>query len=108
MSEIGVSRLSDTQIEDVIIRSYMYRDILTAIRKETVTTTAYEIKHDELFRPDLVSYRLYGTVSARWLVMLLCGIEDEESPLPVGTIIRFPPVGYVRERIRHFENGGDL
>lgn len=108
MSELNVSRLSDTQIEDVIIRAYMYRDILKVIREETITTTAYEIKQDEKYRADLVSFRVYGTISARWLVLLLCGVEDEENPLPVGTVVRFPPVGYVRERIRHFENGGDL
>jgi hypothetical protein len=103
-----ISRLSDEQIKDVIIRSYLYRDILTALRDNTITSTAYEIKHDERFRPDLVSQRVYSSTAARWLVKLLCGIEDEEQALPIGTVIRFPSVSYLRERIRHFENGGDL
>lgn len=108
MSEVALSRLSDMQITDVILRAYLYKDILTALRKQTVTSTPYEIKHDEKYRADLVSHRVYSTVNARWLVLLLCGIEDEESPLPVGTVVRFPPIGYVRERIRHFESGGEL
>jgi hypothetical protein len=103
-----LSRLSDEQIADVIIRAYLYKDILSALRDNTIESTPYEIKQDERFRPDLVSQRVYGSTAARWLVKLLCNIEDEEQPLPVGSVIRFPPVGYVRERIRHFENGGDL
>lgn len=103
-----VSRLSDTQISDVIIRSYLYRDILKAIRESKVDTTPYEIKQDEEYRADLVAHRVYGSIAARWLVLLLCSIEDEERPLPVGAVIRFPPAGYVRERIRHFENGGGI
>ena len=103
-----LSRLSDTQIEDVIIRSYLYQSILKAIEEQTIRTTAYEIRHDELHRADLVSHRVYGTDEARWLVMLLCGIEDEEEPLPIGTEIAFPEVSFVRERIRHFSEGGGL
>jgi phage tail protein X len=102
------SRLSDEKIEDVIIRSYLYRDILKSIRENSVTTTAYELKHDEKYRPDLVAFRVYGNTAARWLVKLLCDTEDEERALPVGTTIRFPDIAYVRERIRHFENGGGI
>lgn len=102
------SRLSDTKIADPVIRSYLYMDIIKAIRNNSVNCTPYEIKEDERYRPDLVSQRVYGSTSSRWLVKLLCGVEDEELPLPVGTTLLFPEAGYIRERIRHFENGGGL
>lgn len=103
-----VSRISDEQVTDLVIRAYLYRHIIRALSRGEVDTQAYEIKHDEKYRPDLVSYRVYGTTEARWLVKLLCGIEDEETALPIGTVVRFPPVGFVRERIRHFADGGGL
>lgn len=102
------SRLSDTKVADPIIRAYLYKDILRAIRENSVNCTQYEIKEDERFRPDLVSQRVYGSTASRWLVKLLCSVEDEENPLPVGTTISCPEAGFIRERIRHFENGGDL
>lgn len=103
-----ISRLSDRKIDDPFIRSYLYKDILKAVRENSVTCTPYEIKADERYRPDLVSQRIYGSTSSRWLVKLLCGVEDEELPLPVGSTFLFPEAGYIRERIRHYENGGGL
>lgn len=103
-----ISRLSDEQITDIVIRSYLYKDILNAVRENAVSCTRYEIKEDERYRPDLVAYRVYGSVAGRWLVKLLCDTDDEENPLPVGSTILFPSIGYVRERIRHFENDGGL
>lgn len=102
------SRLSDTQIEDPILRSYLYKDIITAIKNGTITTVEYEIKPDEQYRPDLASYRIYSTVACRWLIMLLCNVSDEEDPLPVASVVAFPDKTYVRERIRHYAEGGGL
>lgn len=104
----NLSRLSDLNIEDDVIRSYLYREILNAIRKEAVNCQSYEIKPDEKYRADLVSLRVYGTIEASWLVMLLCDVEEGSDPLPVAADIQFPPASYIRERIRHFAEGGGL
>lgn len=103
-----LSRLSDLNIKDDIIRAYLYRTIIDAINNLTVECANYEIKADEAFRADLVSYRIYGTVEAKWLVMLLCDVEQDFDPLPVGTDILFPPADFIREQIRHFAENGEI
>lgn len=104
----NLSRLSDEQVTDPIIRSYLYRDILQAINNGTTPVTEYEIKQDEYFRPDLVSFRAYGTTDLRWLIKLLCDVDDEEDPLPAGSNIYLPEPAFVRDRIRHFAEDGSL
>ncbi|GAB1077914.1 baseplate wedge protein 53 [Shewanella algae] len=105
---IQLSRLSDLQIADDVIRSYLYREILTGITTSNVKTTQYEIKGDEMYRPDLVSFRVYGHTELRWLVCLLCSVEDEEEPLPVSSVISFPDPTYIRDLIRHYAESGEL
>lgn len=102
------SRLSDLQVEDAIIRSFLYRNILIDIATHKIKTSVYEIKQDELYRPDLVSYRAYGTTELRWLILLLGNVEDEEYPLPVASEIRLPDQQYIREKIRHWSENGAL
>ncbi|MGL4895386.1 MAG: hypothetical protein ACRDCT_15130 [Shewanella sp.] len=103
-----LARISDMNIEDDIIRALLYRDILTYVATRSPKHIEYEIKADELYRPDLVAYRVYGNLEARWIAMLICGVEDDEYPLPVATTLTFPDLVYVRERIRHYAAGGGL
>ncbi|MBU2968772.1 hypothetical protein KO527_05340 [Pseudoalteromonas sp. C2R02] len=91
-----LSRLSDENIADPILRGVMYRKLL-ALKKDDWMD--YVIKVDEEFRPDLVSHRIYGTPSCRWLVMLVAGNSDELDPLPVATKLLFPPANIIRQTI---------
>lgn len=100
------SRLSDLNIEDDIVRAYFYGDVLAYSRDGTRTDCIeYAVKLDEVQRPDLLAYRVYGTPDLRWLVSLVADVEDEADPLPVGQVLRFPPAAWLRERIRHYTDG---
>lgn len=94
-----LSRLSDQNIEDPIIRNAMYRDLM-ASDKSDWTTRAIAV--DEELRPDIASYRVYGTVECRWVISLVAGVTDELEPLPVGVPQSYPPANVVRKSIKKF------
>lgn len=105
----SLSRLSPLNVEDEILRGYLFRTVLEyAIDTTNTDITPYEIKTDEEYRPDLASQRIYGTPDLRWVVSLLADVEDESEPLPVGSVFRFPQISWLREQIRHFAEGGGL
>ena len=92
-------RLSNLSIDDHIWRVKLYQKIREYIRKGEAVTY-YEVKADEKTRPDLLSYRAYGLVDLRWVVVLVSNNDDELQPLPVGYRITLPPVQVVRTFIR--------
>jgi hypothetical protein len=94
-----LSRLSDDNIPDPIIRHAMYRELLTSDQTDWVTRS---IATDEEYRPDIISYRLYGTPECRWLILLIAGVVDEIDPLPVGSSFLFPPKHEIRKKIKAF------
>ena len=93
------SRLSDLSIEDHIWRVKLYRKIRDYIRLKK-NLSYYEVKEDERTRPDLLSFRAYGYVELRWLVVLVANNDDEFSPLPVGYALPLPPIQEIRSLIR--------
>ena len=52
----------------------------------------YLVHEDDLMRPDLISYKLYGTVKYWWLVMMVNGIGDIFTELKVGLTLQIPNV----------------
>ncbi|ENC6657591.1 baseplate protein [Aeromonas hydrophila] len=108
-SQTQLSRLSDMQIEDDVIRSLLYSDVLAHCRTEGETDViTHDVLQDEVYRPDLVAYRVYGNPVMRWAVSLVADVEDEAEPLPVGVTLRLPSAAWVRERIRHYMDGGGI
>lgn len=107
--ESVLSRLSDLQIEDDVLRAMLYTDVLELVRDESQTdVTTYTLLVDEEYRPDLVAHRVYGNPVMRWVISLVADVEDEAEPLPIGTLLRLPSAAWVRERIRHYMDGGGL
>lgn len=104
------SRLDDRCIEDAIIRSCLYRDIIKRIDGNDSELVTRCVLPDEEYRPDLLAFRVYGPGChvLRWLVSLVAGNESEDLPLPVGENIVLPPLVWVRERIRHWSNSAEL
>lgn len=108
-SQTQLSRLSDMQIEDDVIRSMLYSDVLAHCREEgEADVLTHDVLLDEVYRPDLVAYRVYGNPVMRWAVSLVADVEDESEPLPVGVALRLPSAAWVRERIRHYMDGGGI
>jgi hypothetical protein len=52
----------------------------------------YMVKEDDLMRPDLISYKVYGTVKYWWLIMMVNGIGDIFSDLEVGLTLQIPNI----------------
>ncbi|EPB0010800.1 baseplate protein [Escherichia coli] len=105
------SRLDDRIVDDAIIRSYLYRDILNRIAENDSELITRCVLTDEEYRPDLLASRVYGASEGhilRWLVSLVVGNESEDLPLPVGEDIVLPPLTWVRERIRHWSTTAEL
>lgn len=104
-----LSRLSALNIEDDVLRAYLFSDVLAQAADESITdVTEYEICPDEQYRPDLVAFRVYGNADLRWVVSLVADVEDEADPLPVGSVLRLPYAAWLRERIRHYMDSGEL
>ena len=50
----------------------------------------YRVAGDDIMRPDLISYKVYGTVVYWWVVMVQNGIEDCFHDLSVGQLLTVP------------------
>ncbi|MDH0348188.1 MULTISPECIES: hypothetical protein [Aeromonas] len=104
-----LSRLSALNIEDDILRSYLFAAVRDYIADESNDQVLeYEVRLDEIYRRDLAAYRVYGNADLRWVFSVSADVEDEADPLPEGAILRLPPAAWIRETIRHFSEGGGL
>ncbi len=100
MSEL--SRLSDQNITDDLLRAEFYRIVLSYMGTAGREVTTYTIKLDETYRPDLASYRAFGTKDLDWLICLICELVDPADELPVGEDIELPSAAWVRRAMRQF------
>jgi len=50
----------------------------------------YRIEEGDLIRPDLISYKIYGTINFWWLIMMFNNIHDVFNEMQVGTLIKIP------------------
>lgn len=99
-----ISRLSDQNVSDSIYRGFLYDEIIAG---DIPNSIEYEIKPDELFRPDLVSYRIFATPDLAWMVLVAAGVDDPSSPMQFSQKLILPPASWVRSRIIHWSNGGE-
>lgn len=93
-----LSRLSPYNITDDLLRSDLYREIRTG--KDG--WPEYEIQPDEVFAPELVAHRFYGTDLLKWAVLIAAGLDDMREVLEAGARIKLPPTVWIRERIKHY------
>jgi len=50
----------------------------------------YRVDAVDWMRPDLISYKCYGTVNYYWLIMLVNGVFDPFHELEVGRLLTIP------------------
>jgi len=50
----------------------------------------YRVSVIDLLRPDLISYKVYGTVDFWWIILLVNGIDNPLSDLKEGMILEIP------------------
>lgn len=101
-------RLDDRCIDDPIIRALLHREILEQVADLSISLRTHEIAADEVYRPDLAAQRAYGNHVLRWVITLVAGNEDESEPLEQGDTLRLPDAVWIRERIRHYTDGGGI
>jgi hypothetical protein len=95
-----LSRLSPLRINDSLIRGQFYREAMAG----NSDWDHWEISEDEKLRPDLIALRVYKNIELVPLIIALAGIENPlDTPMEVGSTFQFPPVRWIRARIRHYE-----
>ncbi len=97
-----ISRLSDLNIEDPVLRASYYRLVLDYLNEKDAETISYTIKLDEEFRADLASYRCYSSSELSWLFYLVCEVADPFDGLPVAEELVLPPAAWIRRSMRQF------
>ena len=50
----------------------------------------YRVTEVDLLRPDLISYKVYGTIDFWWIILLVNNIDNPFKDLVVGTILQIP------------------
>lgn len=56
------------------------------------TPTYYRVKSIDTYRPDMISYKCYGTVEYWWLILLVNGIDDGFTELQPGMVLTIPNI----------------
>ncbi len=100
MSEL--SRFSDQNIEDPILRANFYRLVLDYLGGKGAETLDYTVKIDEEYRPDLAAFRALGSAELDWLIMLVGEVADPFYGLPVGYTLTLPNKAWIRRTMRQF------
>ena len=52
----------------------------------------YRVVAADLMRPDLISYKTYGTVRYWWIICLVNGIQNPLSDFVVGNVLKIPNI----------------
>lgn len=63
------------------------------------TDTSVTITQDLITRPDLISFKAYGTPDLWWVIYEYNGIFDPVFQLQPGQLIRIPEIGRVLEAV---------
>lgn len=96
---MSISRLDDRNVSDPIIRAYMHQAIVAKCNSYDSDLIPHDITQDEIYRPDLIAQRVWGTDELRWVITRVCGQEDESEALPVGKALFLPELAWIREQI---------
>lgn len=60
----------------------------------------YQLKYQDVARPDIISQRLYGTTNYWWFIMWYNGVGDVWNDLRENMVIKYPSIDRVREGIK--------
>lgn len=93
-----LSRLSPYNVTDDLLRSDLYKEI----RAGGEGWAEHEIQPDEVYLPELVAYRVYGTDELKWVVLIAAGLDDMREALTAGETIKLPPTVWIREKIKEY------
>lgn len=103
---MSYNRLDDRSIEDIVLRGLFHQEVIKRSSSFHEDNSDYTIKIDEAYRADLAAFRAYNeNDDLRWIFRVLCGLESEMDPLPVGKTLSLPDMSWIRDRIRDYASG---
>lgn len=97
-------RLSPENIQDVLMRAELYREIRSAQSLADAPSgwTAYEVQAADALMPELIAYKVYRLDTLKWVVMIAACLDDPRNRLDVGKVLYLPNTAWLRERIRQY------
>ena len=88
------------------VDSIKEKDLLTNITNRfdnRVEYRFYMVKEEDLLRPDLISLKVYNSITYWWILMKANDIEDVWNDLWVGKVLVIPPFSDIE--LYYNENG---
>lgn len=69
---------------------YLYNNLTKF--KMNYSVSYYRVETSDLMRPDLISYKIYGTITYWWLLMMINEIQNPLKDLEVGMLLQVPNI----------------
>lgn len=60
----------------------------------------YRVRLQDVQRPDLISFNIYGTTNYWWFIMWFNGISDIWNDLVEDMILKYPSIDKIREAFK--------
>jgi hypothetical protein len=60
--------------------------------KATISPAPYRCDESDVMRPDLISFRVYGTVKYWWIIMYVNGIKNPLTEIALGRVLLIPNI----------------
>jgi hypothetical protein len=89
MDKFNRTNFYNEESVDAIIERDMLTNTTDVFNNKT-DYSFYVIKDYDLLRPDLISFRLYGSLAYWWILMKVNDIEDIWNDLYVGKVLVIP------------------
>lgn len=98
--------LSPENIQDVLTRSELYREIRAAQSRSDAPAgwSEYEVQAADALMPELIAYKVYKLDTLKWVVMIAASLDNPRDALDVGKVLFLPGLAWLRERIRYYMN----
>lgn len=81
---------NETIVDSVPEIDFLFNNLSKFVTK--YKPSYYKINEVDLQRPDLISYKIYGTVKYWWIVLTYNGIENPFTGLEIGDLIKIPNI----------------
>jgi len=77
-----------TEVDSIKELDFLYNSFVGW--RENYPVGYYRVTSEDILRPDLISYKNYGTVAYWWLILFVNEIQDPFTDLEVGKVLRIP------------------
>lgn len=75
--------------------------LFKALRNPTEDWTEHTVQPNEEFDLYKISYRVYGTTEAWWIIAVCAKKDNPLEKLPAGTSFKLPPLSWVRDKLKN-------